>query len=203
MKKIMFNDKYGLTQAVLEGRKTMTRRLVQSNNIVEITTSDGVNHHVDGTCGSYHEYKDKDGKAWLAWSPYKVGDILAIAQSYKNLNELGYLAPEWLDGVCEDSAGYTNKMFVRADLMPHRIRITNIRLERLQDISDEDCIKEGIIKKPDPFIGKDEMVYDFEGSDIIYCYPKTAFADLIDKVSKKGTWERNPFVFAYSFELID
>ena len=26
MKKIMFNDKYGLTQAVLEGRKTMTRR---------------------------------------------------------------------------------------------------------------------------------------------------------------------------------
>lgn len=31
MKKIMFNDKYGLTQAVLDGRKTMTRRIVSEN----------------------------------------------------------------------------------------------------------------------------------------------------------------------------
>lgn len=30
MQKIMFNDKYGLTQAVLEGRKTMTRRTVKT-----------------------------------------------------------------------------------------------------------------------------------------------------------------------------
>lgn len=28
MQKIMFNDRYGLTQAVIEGRKTMTRRLI-------------------------------------------------------------------------------------------------------------------------------------------------------------------------------
>ena len=43
-------------------------------------------------------------------------------------------------------AGYTNKMFVKSDLMPHHIKITNIRMEQLQDISEEDCLKEGIHK---------------------------------------------------------
>lgn len=37
--------------------------------------------------------------------------------------------------------GWDNKMFVRAEHMPHRIRITDIRVERLQDISDEDCLR--------------------------------------------------------------
>ena len=75
MKKIMFSDKFKLTEAVLDGRKTMTRRLV-----VSITTSDGAVHHVDKTVGSYHEYMGKDGKVCLAWSPYKVGDVVAAGQ---------------------------------------------------------------------------------------------------------------------------
>lgn len=33
--------------------------------------------------------------------------------------------------------------------------------------------------------------------------PKFAYAALIDKVSGKGTWESNPYVFVYDFELID
>lgn len=86
--------------------------------------------------------------------------------------------------------------------MKHRIRITNIKVERLQDISDEDCIKEGLTQKPDPFIGEDEMVYCFQGSDINYAYPSTCFAALIDKISGKGAWGSNPYVFVYEFELI-
>ena len=61
--------------------------------------------------------------------PYKVGEIVAIAQSYHTLNESGYVAPEWCEHTCESSAGYKNKMFVRADLMPHHIRITDVKIE--------------------------------------------------------------------------
>ena len=191
MKKIMFNDKYGLTKAVLEGRKTMTRRIMKPQPT--------------WVSGDGHIYNDSERPT------YKIGEIVAISQSYK---ECGY-DPEAKSAWCHDEnenhidvhfkeeAGWTNKMFVRADRMKHHIRITDIKVERLCDISDEDCIKEGLTQKPDPFIGEDEMVYCFQGSDINYEYPSTCFAALIDKVSGKGTWDLNPFVFAYSFKLVD
>ena len=177
MKKIMFNDKYGLTEAVLEGRKTMTRRIVP-----------------DGTpLGNWEETEKM--------SRYKVGEVVAVAQSYHSLNKSGYVAPEWLDHYCEDSAGYENKMFVRADLMPYQIRITNVRVERLQDISDEDCLREGIERV---YYGDEEWFKAYDTKDGCKCAPTPieAFKGLIDKVSGKGTWESNPWVFVYEFELV-
>ena len=203
MKKIMFNDRYGLTQAVLDGRKTMTRRLI---NLCE---------------NDLHFMKISDRGEYLfcsktaldgAYPRYKVGEILAVAQSYHALNKAGYVAPEWLEHTCESSDGYENKMFVRADLMPHRIRITNIKVERLQDISDEDCLKEGVEKA---FIGyfvdglktkdweKESHVETWDGQTFkLFPYPQEAFAALIDKVCGKGTWDSNPYVFVYEFELM-
>lgn len=203
MKKIMFNDRYGLTQAVLDGRKTMTRRLINlcENDLHFMKIADR---------GEYLFYSKTalDG----AYPRYKVGEILAVAQSYHALNKAGYVAPEWLDHTCESSAGYNNKMFVRAELMPHRIRITNIKVERMQDISDEDCLKEGV---QEGFIGyyvdglktKDwEKESHFETADgktfKLFPYPQEAFADLIDKVCGEGTWNINPYVFVYEFELM-
>ena len=203
MKKIMFNDRYGLTQAVLDGRKTMTRRLI---NLCE---------------NDLHFMKISDRGEYLfcsktaldgAFPRYKVGEILAVAQSYHELNKSGYVAPEWLDHACESSAGYNNKMFVRAELMPYRIKITNIKVERLQDISDEDCLKEGVQKG---FIGyyvdglktkdweKESHVETADGKTFkLFPYPQEAFAALIDKVCGRGTWNINPYVFVYEFELL-
>lgn len=201
MKKIMFNDKYGLTQAVLEGRKTMTRRIA---NIQPPNDECNICWLMDSTVK-----EDKKYEGCAAWvnngvqvsefmRHYKVGEVLAIVQSYKNAGYGG----ESLELM--SSAGWKNKMFVRADLMPHHIKITGIKVERLQDISDEDCLKEGIIH-----------VYTDNDGIKIYHTPhvnrgylstdvaQEAFAHLIDKVSGKGTWEKNPFVFAYEFELVD
>ena len=92
-------------------------------------------------------------------------------------------------------------MFVRADLMPHQIRITGVRVERLQDISDEDCLREGILEDCPG------VQYSFP-TEIGYCgqypfgSPRDAFAALIDRISGKGTWEKNPWVFVYEFELV-
>ena len=94
--------------------------------------------------------------------------------------------------------GCYNKMFVKADLMPHRIRITNIRVERLQDISEEDCLAEGI----QDIVGKTypgTHFYCITKADTCYVTPREPYAKLIDKISGKGTWERNPLVFVYEF----
>ena len=103
-------------------------------------------------------------------------------------------------------------MFVRADLMPHHIRITDVKMERLRDISEEDCLKEGIVFIESlSIIGEDayffavkRKVRQMYGNILkFFSSPQRAYADLIDKISGKGTWESNPFVAAYSFELID
>ena len=169
----MFNDKYGLTQAVLEGRKTMTRRIVPYGT----------------PFGNWAETESK--------SRYKVGEVVAVAQSY--LKAKVWSAPE------QPRSAWDNKMFVRADLMPHQIRITSIHVERLQDISDQDCLREGIRKKSD-FPHKKSFPFFFDGGkhswDNSFNTPRQAFAALIDKVSGRGTWKSNPYVFVYEFELV-
>lgn len=196
MKKIMFNDRYGLTQAVLEGRKTMTRRVIP----IDFYNSLDMKAYDDGDMECF---MDREGDfidfRYTTKTPYKLGEIVAVAQSYHALNKAGYVAPEWLDHTCESSAGYNNKMFVRADLMPHRIRITNIKVERLQDISHEDCLKEGILYQDGYFCG-----YKVSAPNMAFgaMTAQQAFAALIDKVCGKGTWDSNPYVFVYEFELL-
>lgn len=217
MKKIMFNDRYGLTRAVLEGRKTMTRRIIppividwNRRGIVTLPVSCfiGETLFMDASAILGRDFKYP---APAKYQPkFKAGEIVAVAQSYKKLNEDGFVPPEWLDHTCESSSGYNNKMFVRADLMPERnlIRITNVRMERLQDISEDDCMREGIYNWKDapdcPDGQKNSKIelFGHDGSWDGFQTHRKAFAALIDKVSGKGTWESNPWVFVYEFELV-
>ena len=208
MQKIMFNDRYGLTDAVIEGRKIMTRRLV-SDRLWEIWTNydDFCNSVIGGIARGgisvsreyYHEcdfFKDK--------CRYKVGEVVAVAQSYEQVYLHGNMdADDAIIRGLKYDPGMCNKMYVRAALMPHQIRITGIRCERLQDISDEDCMKEGINASNSHEIGYGiPWVYEFAGSKMVYYTPREAFAALINKVSGRGTWESNPWVVVYEFELV-
>lgn len=211
MKKIMFNDKFSLTQAVLEGRKTMTRRIVtyplkfRGVNVAGYFVCKRPSGEVTEICMYDEDERMIDGGQILP--KYKVGEVVAIAQSYKDCGNM----PDF--GLDEDGypimpkrSGFFNKMFVKADLMPHHIRITEVKVERLQDISEADCLKEGIIKYT-----KDGTVFKYDLSDRFEMFswqdmkrsPREAFSALIDKVSGKGAWECNPFVWAYEFKLID
>jgi len=211
MKKIMFNDKYGLTEAVLEKRKTMTRRIIPIelyNQTDWKAVSDGDYEAVVDGEGYYHDIRQ--------CGQYQIGEEVAVAQKYKDVLRIANKDESvWQFLVKKDllqsggavntefcsCAGWSNKMFVRADLMPHRIRITNIRLERLQDISDEDCMEEGVEKWMDCYIVTGIMYRDGK-SNVCFDTPHEAFAALIDKLSGNGTWERNPWVFVYEFELV-
>lgn len=205
----MFNDKFGLTQAVLDGRKTMTRRIVSEKLLDRWTDYDDFcnNVSVENAPTERQYYDEKD--FFLNNAPYKLGEVVAIAQSYR---DSGY-TPDSLDrhpkdlsvrGLMKDSAGWNNKMFVKSYACKHHIKITNVKIERLQDISDEDCLKEGIIKGKCGSESTHFMdAYYVPKEKQPYCTPRNAFEVLIDKVSGKGTWESNPFVFAYEFVLFD
>lgn len=198
MKKIMFNDKFGLTQAVLEGRKTMTRRFIKcpSNAFGFRVMRNGVGNWFVETCD------DDERPIGYIEPAYKVGEVVAIAQAYKDVPP--YKGHPECSHHRDLAAGWNNKMFVKAEAMPHHIKITDIKVERLKDISENECLREGIgtFKSPyyfDPYyhlpIVDDKVQY--------YNTPREAFAALIDKVGGKGTWDKNPWVFAYSFMLTD
>ena len=164
MKGIMFNTKYGLEQAVLNGSKIRTWRADQKPR-------------------------------------YEVGEVIAIKQKYSDLDETWRVAKGIFYGDCylctEYQAGWNNKMFVKNELMPHKIKITGIKQCRLQDLTDEDCLREGVRK------GK---VYGFffgVGKTQKKCLsPIDAFSGLINKLNGKGYWESNPDGYAYEFELV-
>ena len=192
MKKIMFNDKFGLTKAVLEGRKTQTRRIVLERyaNMIQ-----DIKNRLISSNKTKEQINSSLSELGKTISPYKVGEIVAIAQSYKDCGAEAYY---W-----KQTPGWTNKMFVKANLMPHRIEIERLRVERLQDISEEDCLKEGIYEDggDDSFIP--HYFYDYYNSNSDgFKTPQLAYSHLIDKINGKGTWNSNLFVLVYDYKLI-
>lgn len=233
MKKIMFNDRYDLTIKVLRKEKIQTRRELNPTMLWERidTGFDGWSREDikawEQSC--YERLYKADGddlKAMLDYalkhSPYKIGEEVAIAQSYSSIIALlaSTTTPHSHDWMRKE-AGWDNKMFVKANIMPHRIRITDVRLERLQDISTEDCLQEGV---EDDFADgsllywfsvdhnyhddwreiNDELArHEWDGKKGCWFWDTAqgAYHALINCLDGK-MWERNPYVFAYTFELI-
>lgn len=212
----MFNDKCSLTQAVLEGRKTMTRRIVALESTLAITWDCETEIDRDIAIKNYIVGNIKNR--------YEVGEVVAIAQCYMDIDQFhrnGKNAAyfEHLDSMLPELKlypGWGNKMFVRSDLMLHHIRITDIKVERLKDISADDCLKEGVIpfEHEMPIRAKQVITRYYPCKDLmdsakcagwgrIYNTPQEAFSVLIDKVSGRGTWESNPYVWVYEFESVD
>ncbi len=202
MLKIMFNDKYGLTDAVLAKRKTQTRRIITNKEMLKVIKK----YDTLGRSFYFRFLLNPDLRERFIYNRrvmrYQKNETVAIAQSYADITPQA----DWANCMIrKEEIGWNNKMFVRTEDMPHHIRITKIRIERLQDISDEDCIAEGIQKYPDVHNYMWGFSY-IKGAALKFelsTTPREVYANLIDRISGKGTWESNPYVFVYDFELID
>ena len=201
MNKMMFNEKYGLQKAVLSRTKTKTRR--NGNKVAKKYAYYCVANEMKGN----EDYLSLEEYA-ISKSPYKVGDVVAISQPYEQIkHHLGIMARCKINpfGSPVENPGWTNKMYVKAELMPHHVRITEVRFEQLKCISDEECLEEGIYRRDDVIDSNMNPVvrYQYYGTPEMFSTPRDAFASLIDKISGKGTWEKNEYVYVYGIERID
>lgn len=213
MKSIMYNEHFGLESATLNGSKIRTMRdelnqnkkhseekmefinLINDEECYFELSFDGLNcFNLNCNDGLIHEFKTK----------YKVGEIVAIKQSYKVLDswemDKNLMCHYGFGNNPKRLHGWNNKMFVCNDLMPHKIQITDIKLEKPQDISDDDCINEGIIPQFRPQSMR-TLFYYGEGENYFYT-PREAFSVLIDKICGKGTWNKNEYHVVYYYKLI-
>jgi len=213
MKKILFNRRYGLETAVIERRKTMTRRIVRcpktfrgvSDVELEFRKRPGADFYFDCVV------TDGDGRELGQLPlPYELGEVVAVGQTYERagwkpdtLLEAHFVkngVRQVGDLPISQLPGWRNKMFTLPTMMPWQVQMTDLWFEHMQDISDEDCLREGVERWLDGYIvsglmersGRNNRVFDT---------PREAFAALIDRINGHGTWKDNPWVVAYTMDL--
>ena len=177
--------------------KNQTRRLIVSRTgFFQVCSKGGIVTNIWQT-----DANGWTGENLIPVKPrYNVGEIVAIAQAYKDILET---LPEpyrrksdgWISTEISESIGFRNKLYVKPILMPLQIKILGVHAERLQDISNEDCIKEGIVF--------DGSVYSNGLDNTQYLEPRAAYKALINSIDGKDTWDNNPWVWVYDYELID
>lgn len=182
-----------LFNKVVAGQKTQTRRIITQQ-------PDG-----RGLRSTNVPFEDWHGNEFKP--KYKVGETVYLKEPYSYLS-LNNQEPVLIYKYGEDYSDieelspikWSNKLFMPQSAARHFIKITGVIAERLQDISEEDCIKEGITQHHIIRLGR---VW-YESGVIIsglsgWPTARKAYAALIDHINGNGTWERNPWVWVYDF----
>lgn len=197
-----------LFHKVVKGEKTQTRRMIVSRTGHFQVSTNSMSGVITGIWQT-----DDNGWGGVNLIPvnpkYKVGEKVYLKEPYVKASS-GRIFRKYDKSDCSylrflgenpDAKGaWNNKLFMPESAARYFIEITAVRAERLQDISDKDCLKEGIGWSDFPAIhfGIKEGEYFHWLGDT----PQKAYAALIDKINGKGTWEKNPFVWVYDFTLI-
>lgn len=197
MPKILFNENYCLQTAVFEGYKTHTRRVVKRQ----------IPEPILQRCLA--------GQELYVWSyaPYKKNGLVKIAQSYQDIffelkskSILNFSDADTFYKKYHNEEGWSNKLYVKADAMIHSIFMLHARMEYLQDITDDGCIKEGIrFDEGSNRYYFTKRSFDKYGNAVFTNFffdsPRTAFASFVNAAYQKGLWEQNPLVFDFEFRF--
>lgn len=195
IKPILFNTE--MVRAILDGRKTCTRRVVKTRR--KDACGFYVTKRPDGSFAGIYEY-DEDERMFenQLIPPYKPRDILYVRETWGEGYAEGTYIYKADDKLAElPTFKKTSKILYHPSIhMPKEaariwLKVTDVRVERLQEIDGKGCLKEGIEEEPLKYVG-DEFV-------------KGMFHDLWDSTIKKSDldrygWEANPWVWAIEFE---
>jgi len=196
-----------MVRAILDGRKTVTRRVIKPQpSLLRDNTKyrcDGFSDEIDGDGRYYVERLDDNGEPsedYISIEPpprYIYGDILWVRETWSPFRpehiidgkQYAYKADE-LSGdsrAARIAYGYKWKpsIFMPREACRIRLRVTDVRIERLQEIPGEDIAKEGFINP-------------------IFPKAKYEFMVLWDKLNEKRGYgvNSNPYVYVYEFERI-
>ena len=211
MKSLILTPK--LQQALIDGRKTQTRRIhggLETIKSPDRYTLSDMSYHEGFIHAHFHV--DNDKTALLGMTPkYQPKEIVYLREAYRVSSDFDKVQPRKIKG-CPveykiggaincigdhiDSPGrWRSPRYMPEQLARTFVRITDVKVERLLDISDVDCWAEGIIVNT--YAGATEEKLRTNKNFI----PRTNFYWLWRDIYGVKSWESNPWVFAYTFEL--
>lgn len=221
-KPILFNTE--MVEAILSGRKTTTRRIIKDVssrlNFIGVSSEDGVifNHAAFGH-GDIDDIANVKVEKYIK-APYFPGDILWVRETWKvqSLSNMNYrakflykakpnnkLKETNVDGETyikllryESKNGWHPSIFMPKDATRIFLKVTNVRNERLQDITEDEALKEGIEHHTLPYKSWEtpQEIYGNEYDDTAV----NAFKAVWDNLYKN--WNENPWVWVIEFERI-
>jgi hypothetical protein len=177
-----------MVRAILEGRKTQTRRAIKP---VPTFNGGGACHDADALQQDYVEPYWVFPKICKYGAP---GDLLWVRETWFDPQMDGgrvlYAADQ-----PEVHPIHRRRPSIHMPRWASRItlRITDVRVERLQDISEDDAIAEGV--KPCTSTG-------WNGENLVVMTAREAFADLWNDINGPGAWDANPWVWVIAFERV-
>lgn len=178
MKKIMFSHKWGLHQAVLAGEKPTTLRLIPEKTIEACKDPDNP-----------FDYPDRD--KLLQASPVQVGDIVAVAECYKD--RFGHNLA--ISKAFEDKPGWKNKMYVAPGLMRYYIIIEGIEVRELQTLTPDELKADGLDAFRRKLMEQPRLAKQARNGHIV--------AEFFYRTMRIDILKEFPLVYRYTFTLID
>jgi hypothetical protein len=200
---ILFSS--AMVNAILQGRKTMTRRILGSGHSFGVKIKNGARAWLN-----LEKCNSDDFKEIITYCPYgKIGDILWVRETWlywELFKAYVYKADDndklFLSfGQTIDNAKWKPSIFMPKDACRIYLRLTDVRIERLQDISEDDAKAEGLSFWQ---LDKRTGYKDYLAKDIRYFEnPIESFKSLWQSIHGNQSWDNNPWVFAIEFERIE
>lgn len=208
MKPILFKTE--MVRAILDGRKSCTRRVIKPQPYGKCTyplgfVTDSTEKKEVGCFGfGIDEY---GGSIQYAKPSYQPGDILYVRETWKNAPNGYYYYEDWQRDDIADVTKWKPSIHMPKEAARIWLKVTDMRVERLQDITPKDAENEGVGNLFYEDIGYSEKNYGTE-VDSEYGIAKEQFSWLWDSTIKKSDldrygWEANPYVWVIEFEVCD
>ena len=191
MKPILFNTE--MVQAILDGRKTQTRRVCKISTVdwcVEHDKCNFVEYPAKnnlGVCANFYNGLAYTGAAKPAYQP---GDVLYVRETWNVLCGNYIYKANQKPGM-KNLGKWCPSIHMPKEAARIFLKVTNVRIERIQDISGEDCVAEGC----------DADMLHAVGAEFV----RGVFSGIWDSTIKKSElprygWDANPWVWVYEFE---
>lgn len=179
---ILFNME--MVRSILDGRKSCTRRIIkpQPQGYFEVSEE------------PLYIY-DTDGKQGKITPPYQPGDILYVRETWKQAPNGYYYYEDWQRNDIADITKWKPSIHMPKEAARIWLKVTDVRVERLQDITGLSVQKEGIELDPKECASKFDFI-----TELFLLFQK-----LWDSTIKKSDldrygWDTNPYVWVIEFE---
>lgn len=194
-----------MVQAILRNEKTQTRRKINPQPIAKLFSA---------IIGGYDNIP-RMARFWTKKEPnnpliediklkYRIGDILWVRETWQYNPEFGHFIYKADNDKCDK---WKPSIFMPKDACRIFLKLTNIRIERLNDISETDAIAEGIERWTEERMKSKPTHYkvyfqNCKPEDLMSYTsdPIDSYETLWKKIDGEKSWAENPFVWVYEFE---
>ena len=198
IKPILFNTE--MVRAILDGRKSCTRRICKDAN--ECTVPDMEFYNADRRTYAVHNFVDKEHTEQLSTAertcPICTGDILYVRETWKKAPNGYYYYEDWQRNDIADITKWKPSIHMPKEAARIWLKVTDVKIERLQDVTEDGAKAEGAIDNRG-FIHSPENEYDRIHT------AREHFIRIWNSTIKKSNlnrygWDASPWVWVIEFE---